>query len=98
MPHSASFKSLTNTEFNSVLHYFSRILTTPYKTHYHSHILTDFNHIPHSHFYLTEFLHLTFHTFLHKHLQDEGEGHTLPYQNGYQLCGAWCSLSSPKTI
>ena len=43
-------------------------------SHEYSHILTDFNHIPHSHFYLTEFLHLTFHTFLHKHLQDEGGG------------------------
>lgn len=42
MPHSASLKSLTNTEFNSVPHYFSRILTTPYNTHTYSLILTTY--------------------------------------------------------
>ena len=42
MPCSTFLKSLTNTEFNSVPHYLSRILTTPYNTHTYSLILTTY--------------------------------------------------------
>ena len=91
---STFLKSLTNTEFNSVPHYLSLILTTPYNTHTYSLILTTYlTHILPHRIFTPNFSHLSTQT-----LAGRREGHTLPYQNVYQLCGAWCSLSSPKTI